>query len=361
MTDQAWIHEVVGRVASEVIETRIAELREELVRRTLEEVQPSLSSSGGSEKLLAAVAQVQASTGQRDILNALLEQSAGFCARSVLFVVQQDSTTAWQAIGFADDDAVREFTLNPETSLLRHVLGNREPATGSAALMDGHFLHTFGAPVNGECHLMPLFLKDKVAAVLYADAGTANASCERASLDLLVRFTSLLLDAQANRKASNSHQAEPEPQHTPEAAPAPSFAPAPAPSAVAPAAGLPADAPQWSHSAPAAAAAAPAMSAVAPAATPEMPAAEADTHKRAQRFARLLIDEIKLYNKSKVEDGLKNRDLYDRLKDDIDKSRATYAKRYGQTAAASADYFVQELIRGLAQGDASVLGSNFKH
>ena len=92
-----------------------------------------------------------------------------------------------------------------------------------------------------------------------------------------------------------------------------------------------------------------------------MSAADTDMHKRAQRFARLLIDEIKLYNKSKVEEGMKQHDLYDRLHDDIDKSRATYGKRYGSTAAASGDYFVQELIRGLAQGDASTLGPNFKH
>jgi len=101
MTDRAWIHEVVGRVASEVLDRHVAELQDELVRRAMEEVQSSLSARGnGSEKLLAAVAQVQASTGQRDILNTLLDETAGFCARSVLFVVKQDAATVWQAIGF---------------------------------------------------------------------------------------------------------------------------------------------------------------------------------------------------------------------------------------------------------------------
>ncbi len=355
MTDQAWIHEVVGRVASEVLESRVAELRDELVRRAVEEVQPALSASGGgSDKLLAAVAQVQTHAGQRDILNALLEQSAGFCARSVLFVVKQEVATVWQAIGFDDDDAVRNFALDSETPLLQYVLGKREPCTGDTTRMDARFLTTFGAPVNGECHLLPLFLKDKVAAVLYADAGTANASCERAALDLLARFTSLWLEAQAGRKAAQEESSQ---------APAVSEPPAAEVSAK-PAAGLSADASEWSHGT-SAAAAAPAMEAHAPAqfapAAAAMSAADADTHKRAQRFARLLIDEIKLYNKGKLEEGLKRKDLYDRLRDDIDKSRASYAKRYGSTAAASGDYFVQELIRGLAQGDASSLGANFKH
>ena len=51
---------------------------------------------------------------------------------------------------------------------------------------------------------------------------------------------------------------------------------------------------------------------------------EADVHRKAQRFARLLVDEIKLYNQVKVTEGRKNKDVYDRLKDDIEKSRATY-------------------------------------
>jgi hypothetical protein len=72
------------------------------------------------------------------------------------------------------------------------------------------------------------------------------------------------------------------------------------------------------------------------------------------------MDEIKLYNQVKVTEGRKNRDLYDRLKDDIEKSRATYMKRYGSTAAANADYFSNEVVRSLAEDDISLMGANFK-
>ena len=40
---------------------------------------------------------------------------------------------------------------------------------------------------------------------------------------------------------------------------------------------------------------------------------DADIHRKAQRFARLLVDEIKLYNQAKVAEGRRNKDLYDRL------------------------------------------------
>ena len=87
---------------------------------------------------------------------------------------------------------------------------------------------------------------------------------------------------------------------------------------------------------------------------------DAEVHGKAQRFARLLMDEIKLYNQPKVTEGRKHRDLYDRLKEDIEKSRVTYQKRHGNTAAGSADYFNQELIRSLAEDDVSLLGNNFR-
>jgi hypothetical protein len=92
----------------------------------------------------------------------------------------------------------------------------------------------------------------------------------------------------------------------------------------------------------------------------QMAAEDAELHRKAQRFARLLVDEIKLYNQAKVAEGRKNKDLYDRLKEDIEKSRATYQKRYGNTVAASADYFSQEVVRSLAEDDSSLMGANFR-
>jgi hypothetical protein len=86
---------------------------------------------------------------------------------------------------------------------------------------------------------------------------------------------------------------------------------------------------------------------------------DAEVHRKAQRFARLLMDEIKLYNQVKVTEGRKHKDLYDRLKEDIDKSRSTYQKRYGNTVAANTDYLTNELIRSLAEDDVSLLGPNF--
>lgn len=83
---------------------------------------------------------------------------------------------------------------------------------------------------------------------------------------------------------------------------------------------------------------------------------EQKLHNDAKRFARLLVSEIKLYNEQKVLDGRRNSDLYDRLKEDIDRSRQMYDKRVSALVAAKYDYFYDELVNTLAEGDEVKLG-----
>ena len=82
-------------------------------------------------------------------------------------------------------------------------------------------------------------------------------------------------------------------------------------------------------------------------------------HNDARRFARLLISEIKLYNEQKVAEGRSEHDLYDRLREYIDRSREMYDKRVKAEVAARYDYFHGELVNTLAEGDASKLGANY--
>ena len=83
---------------------------------------------------------------------------------------------------------------------------------------------------------------------------------------------------------------------------------------------------------------------------------DAELHEQARRLARLLVSEIKLYNEDQVEEGRRNRDLYERLKEDIDRSRQMYEERVEPRVWKSTDYFYQELVRILAAGDSRALG-----
>jgi hypothetical protein len=83
---------------------------------------------------------------------------------------------------------------------------------------------------------------------------------------------------------------------------------------------------------------------------------DAKKHDDARRFARLLVSEIKLYNEGKVDQGRKNRDLYERLKEDIDRSRQMYDDRVSPEVREVSNYFYDELVRILADGNADALG-----
>jgi len=83
-------------------------------------------------------------------------------------------------------------------------------------------------------------------------------------------------------------------------------------------------------------------------------------HNDARRFARLLVSEIKLYNEKKVTEGRESSDLYERLREAIDRSREMYDKRVQPPVASKFDYFHYELVNSLAEGDEARLGSSYK-
>src|SRR5262249_10829508 len=91
----------------------------------------------------------------------------------------------------------------------------------------------------------------------------------------------------------------------------------------------------------------------------DVPDEERDKHKKARSFARLLVSEIKLYNPDKVIDGKEAKDLYERLREAIDRSREMYNQRVEAPVSDKFDYFHYELVNGLAEGDESRLGSSY--
>ena len=390
MKDRGWMEPIVERVVGQVLDTHATQLRSEIVRRVMEELQaeaaktPSIFDAGSAD-LAKAVAEIQLGTSQREILNALLDTSSRYAARVALFVVKGNHASGWQGRGFAKNDRLKDFVLDAVAPAIGRAIHDRVIVNAPSAEADPRFLEEFGTPASGEIRLLPLALKDKVAAIVYADSGTdSSGRVDAGSLELLVLSTGAWLEVNSLRKqARKEPPAEPGESHpgaTLQASPAfsdpfASHAPSHAMAAVAAAeSALPAMAPvpaEAQHGA------AEMQSAVAPETAPldsllsARPASAApappglapddqEVHRKAQRFARLLVDEIKLYNQAQVAEGRKNKDLYDRLKDAIEKSRSTYQKRYGNTVAASASYFQDEVIRSLAEDDISMMGSNFR-
>jgi hypothetical protein len=367
MAEPSGIANIVEQLVSEVLETEVPRLRQVLIQRILADVTSQVAGSASAassspENLLKAISAVHAANTQRDILKALLDSGAQFCGRLALFVVKAGTVAGWQARAFADNEAIKDFVLDSNSELVAHVLQRHTPLAGHASKLEPNFATRFEVPAEDHCILLPLMMRDKVAALLYADAGTEKGgNLEVSSLEVLVLSTGTWLEVVSLRKAAPK-EAEPV---------AAARAEAPVARAAAAAQAGPSFHDPFASHAPTH------VKAPAPVAAPEAPSSRSDPagsstafagmspddvemHKKAQRFARLLVDEIKLYNQAKMMEGRKNQDLYDRLKDDIDKSRMTFQKRYGNTVAASADYFMQEVIRSLAEDDVSLLGPNFK-
>lgn len=80
-------------------------------------------------------------------------------------------------------------------------------------------------------------------------------------------------------------------------------------------------------------------------------------HKKAARFARVTVQELFMYKQAEVEQGRENKDLYQRFKEEIDKSKELYDKRFEKIADHNIDYLYDELVRVLAENDSAALGN----
>ena len=79
----------------------------------------------------------------------------------------------------------------------------------------------------------------------------------------------------------------------------------------------------------------------------------------AQRFARVKIAEIQLYQASAVKAGRDAHDLYGSLQPQIDAAREAFRQRYLSAGNGLSDYLHVELVRELANDDATLLGPGY--
>lgn len=388
------------------------------IRKAIGEMEESYAASAaapapsGSDagRVKAAVQAIERGKSQVDVLNSLLEQSLEFGSRAALLILRGETFSGWKGVGFSahggNDENVKRFNAAPGlVPELDRVLRDEQ-----VVVWDGASLATrLGVSGSDRAVLVPMVIKDKVAAAVYVDAvGDDVAKLDQHAIELLVFTTGLLVDTLAIRKkipspslSGGQTAAAPTPSvaETPAAAappaPAPAAAPeipqrtasestasaaeiresmasqrptftgttaapAPAPPPAAPAAPAPPPAPARASS-PASGEDRPSTQYIPPPGLARGGALgatsdDAKKHDEARRFARLLVSEIKLYNESKVEQGRKNNDLYERLKEDIDRSRQMYDERIGDDVRKASNYFYDELVRILADGKAEALG-----
>jgi hypothetical protein len=83
---------------------------------------------------------------------------------------------------------------------------------------------------------------------------------------------------------------------------------------------------------------------------------EQELHRRANRVAKVSMQDIKMLRPEQVRLGRQNRDLCIRLKDDIEKAHREYDRRFKPIMDHPVDYFYRWMVEILAEGDAHALG-----
>jgi hypothetical protein len=420
--------------------------------------------------LKAAVEEIDDQRSQANILEVLVNRAASFAPRVAFFVIKNEQATGWRARGFegtVGDDAIREVSLPlASDTLLSDVVRSRTVWSGApgANAEDHVLLGQLGSEPPQRMVAIPLVVRDKAVAVLYADSAALESDAiNLEALETLVRVADMAVELLSlSRNAARPQRTRPQVSGRPpvveeEEAEQPTAVETQAPEQEAPPPveveasepGAPAEAeatheeesaatalepvavsepesmeddggayapaastawdetptveaqapvieekgvapfvpstPSWADAGAQPSTDAPSTGptqAQPPAAQPEQYGAprlgasrrygstdtelpvevsedERRLHNDARRFARLLVSEIKLYNEQKVKEGRAQGNIYERLREDIDRSRQMYDKRVAPPVAARYDYFHQEIVNTLAEGDPSKLGAAY--
>jgi hypothetical protein len=324
---------------------------------------------------LEVMRRLDAGRAQSEVLQDLLRVIGGWCGpRAIVVLRDGNAVQGWAGEGFGAGSPVKTWHGALATSA-----GLRRAAEGVPVvvdLADEEMLSRWFDGPKGRLLLVPMSLRAKVVGILLALEGESG--LDTAIVQQLTYTVGLMLETLSGRTVvPTAALRDPEDLTGTRGAAAPPVrvptsdlfeleqgAPTPAMMRVAPPEVTPpvADASATVHLkvpvAPMVPPAAPPPAAVAPPApvAPARPAEDERKHEEARRFARLLVSEIRLYNEQAVQAGKISRDIYQRLKEDIDRSREMYEQRVSADVRASTNYFHDELVRILADGEADALG-----
>ena len=268
------------------------------------------------ERLLDAVRRLDAARTLSEVLDVLADSSAVEAPRVAVFLLRGNRLQGWRFAGFGADADPRQMDLALDQAGLvtRALRAGRAYATSE---FNGEVVSTPFGILNADCAglAVPVRVGGETVAVVYADDAAASAkvvpSAWPEAVEMLTHHAARCLELVTVARVS--HPANP----VPEAAPSPRYAP---------------------H-------------------TRSFQASGDEDDDAARRYARLLVSEIKLYHEAAVAQGRRDKNLVERLRPEIDRARKLYEERVPASVRARTNHFGQELVRTLASGDASLLGT----
>ncbi|PYS96925.1 MAG: hypothetical protein DMF50_02470 [Acidobacteria bacterium] len=284
---------------------------------------------------------------QREILTALLDAAAAFYPRIALFVLRHDALAGWAGLGFLGDagfsseDLPRVALPAAGKHLLAQAVQRRSFAHAGQEGPGREVVSALGRVTPRESGAVPLLVRGRPVGVLYGDTGSSTERAHPLAFEIVARIAGLAMErlaAGAEMRAQPAEPLEGRASVRPRAGAGRTATPTPPEDAEMEALlGELASHPRRESG------------------DDGLGDEERRSHADARRFAHLLVSELLLYNEESVIQGRRNRDLYERLQKEIERSRQAYQSRVPPAVASQTNYFEDELVKILAQGDSSLL------
>jgi hypothetical protein len=265
-------------------------------------------------ELNQAVRRIRQAADPDEIGATLLDAAGPFSTGAAWFRIAAESAIGERIRGVPEEAAEAFHALEIPLSSAAALAGaveSRDPviAATTPPEVPEHLANLLGHPPDGRVSIFPVVVRARVPALLYAWG-----SVQGPALELLTQV------------AAAAWTAMPEP-----------LAPAPAPELVTIQPAPPQPASAWDL----------------------LPLEDQRIHLRAQRFARVQVAGMRLYQADAVLAGRAARNLYHALRNSIDAARETFHPSFFAPCSTMVDYLHLELVQTLAHDDPDLLGNNY--
>jgi hypothetical protein len=269
------------------------------------------------------VKKISEASNQLLLIGSIIEGIQCFCDRAALFLLRDDKLVGWRGKGFSgadgqisDEELKRIFFSLSANTVLKNVIETKKSYMGDPICKPDDFLiyNRLGGGKPKKVLVMPFFVKGKPQAVIYADS-LAGVPIKTKVIEILATVGELSLDMLPIRQKllakikTQEFVEDTEVEHK-------------------------------------------AFERSDEFEKTSAPVRENDP----ERYARVIINDIILYNKKVVEDGIKHQNLYEVLKETLLQAKELYLRR-----SSDLHYFEEQMVKILAKGDRRALkGYNFE-
>ncbi|MGI8495207.1 MAG: hypothetical protein ACR2L1_07830 [Pyrinomonadaceae bacterium] len=179
-----------------------------------EEMQKQMAPQVGIKELHEAVNDISTKDSQAEILKTLVQHAGQFTPRGAFFIVKNEHFVGWRTFGSENgesEEAVRDVVMPlASDSLLSESARSLVTVESSAGTYgeDAGILEKLGFGGSPDkMYAIPLVVRGRAVAVLYADYGTQGGEVSAEALETMVRVAGLTVEVLASARSVSAREA----------------------------------------------------------------------------------------------------------------------------------------------------------